>query len=63
MNNKRQLTFLTIGILLFIIVAAYSMVVIQFLVGTLNRAFSGTTVEQAAVVRFQIGKAEEVLKK
>jgi len=61
--KKKELTFLIIGTLLFIIVAVYLFFAIQFLVKVLNRSFSQATIEQSAVVRFQIGKAEEALKK
>lgn len=63
LKNKRQLTFLGIGILMLIIVVFYVVFAIYFLAKNANRAFSREGLEMPAeALRFQIGKAEELLK-
>lgn len=62
LKDKRQLTFLAIGVLMLTIVVGYSAIAIRFLLKNLNGAFSQKLEGVPAVIRFQIEKAE-ILKK
>ena len=61
--NKKELTFLGIGILMLIIVISSVIFSIKFLTGSINQAMNKKTLESPRVVlKFQIEKAEALLK-
>ncbi|MEK9170213.1 MAG: hypothetical protein AAB674_01030 [Patescibacteria group bacterium] len=61
--NKKELTFLGIGILMLIIVISSVIFSIKFLTGSINQAMNKKTLESPGVVlKFQIEKAEALLK-
>ena len=62
-KNKRELTFLAIGILMLVIVASYSGYAINFLFQEINAALSGEKALQLDNLRFQLEKAEIILRK
>lgn len=62
-KNKRELTFLAIGILMLLIVAGYSGYAINFLFKKINMALAGREGAQLNNLRFHFEKAEIILKK
>lgn len=63
LKNKKELTFLAIGILMLLIVASYSGYAINFLFKKINMALAGREDAQLNNLRFQFEKAEIILKK
>jgi len=62
-KNKKELTFLGIGILMLIIVISLAIFLINFLIGNINQALNKNASESpAAVLKFQIEKAQSLLK-
>ncbi|GEM_PF-5338448 len=62
-KNKRELTFLAIGILMLFIVASYSGYAINFLFHKINAALAGEKAPQLNNLRFQLEKSEVLLRK
>lgn len=60
--NKRELTFLAIGVLMLLIVIGYSAAAIRFLLKNLNSAFNRGLENVPGTVRFQIERAEALKK-
>ncbi len=63
LKNKNELTFLAIGILMILIVVSMLAWAISFLVSSIGSASDGQGNGQAAVIQFQVDRAEAVLKK
>ncbi|OGY63933.1 MAG: hypothetical protein A3I89_00545 [Candidatus Harrisonbacteria bacterium RIFCSPLOWO2_02_FULL_41_11] len=59
-KNKRELTFLGIGILMLLIVIIYSAASIRFLVKNLNAALGFGKSNEASALKFQIDKVKEL---
>ncbi len=55
------MTFLTIGILMLLIVIAYTFASIRFLLTNLDEAFSANSIEQPSPLRFNLEKAEAII--
>ncbi len=63
LKNKKELTFLAIGILMLLIVVSYSGYAINYLFKRINEALAGEKASQSNILRFQFEKAEIILKK
>ncbi len=61
LKDKRDLTFLAIGILMLFITVAIVSLAINFLIGNLNRAVNTRPEAPAETLRFDIEKAEAIL--
>ena len=62
-KNKRELTFFAIGILMLLIVVSYPGYAINFLFKKINDALAGEKISQLNGLRFQLEKAEVILRK
>lgn len=62
-KNKKELTFLVIGILMLIIVIFYITFGIQFLFSNLKQVTDTQTVTSAEPLKFQVEKFEALQKK
>jgi len=63
LRNKKDLTFLAAGVLILFIVVVYAVWVIRFLTDNIGKALNDQSSAAPAPTRFQLEKAEEVLKK
>ncbi|OGY63024.1 MAG: hypothetical protein A2745_00085 [Candidatus Harrisonbacteria bacterium RIFCSPHIGHO2_01_FULL_44_13] len=58
LKSKRDLTFLLLAVLLFLIVAGYTIYAISFLVSKANAVLGAAAVKPPEIVSFNIEKAE-----
>lgn len=63
LKNKPELTFFAIGILMVIIVVLATGFAINFLLSNVGNALDKETGVSGSVVRFQIDRAEAIIKK
>ena len=63
LKNKPELTFSVIGILMVIIVVLAVGFAINFLLSSVGNALDKETGSSGAIVRFQIDRAEAILRK
>jgi hypothetical protein len=61
LKDKKELTFLIIGILMLLIVVAIVSLAINFLIGNLNRAVNTRPDVPAGSLRFDIENAESLI--
>jgi len=62
-KNKKELTFLAFGILMLVIALVSMIFAIQFVISNINKVFdSRNTDGQNTAVKFQIEKAESLIK-
>lgn len=62
-NNKIELTFMGFGILMVVIVVLFSVQAFNFLLGNIIIAMDKRSNNPKATIRFQIERAEAVIKK
>jgi hypothetical protein len=60
-KNKKELTFLTIGILILFIVILSGTFAIGFIINNLDRVFSAEAAKNSGTLQFEIEKAEKAL--